>query len=369
MKLTQQHKNILKLVGVFVGSLAAIFAFVGTARYIAPLLIALVFYYLSKPLSNFLKQKLKTGGKVAAAVTTVLILVIVVVAAVLVVLRVINEAQQMIVWFSANSGQISKNFTDTFQMLEDKLDLLHPKVSETLTAAMNSLISRVSTMFSSMASRTVSFFVALPRMIVFVIATAVCTFMVIKDRDRIYAFFSRNLPAAFMKNFESMKKDLFIALFGYIKAQLIMCSITFIELMVAFTILNVRYKLLLAVVIAIIDALPLFGCGLFLIPWTIYSFGVGDIRLGIGIGILYICTLSIRQMIEPRVLGNNIGVYPLLTLLSMYAGLQVWGVVGLFLGPLTVIILKGVMEFPLRGRSLTQFVQQNGRPDQTEDSA
>ena len=105
-----------------------------------------------------------------------------------------------------------------------------------------------------------------------------------------------------------------------------------------------KYALLIAIGIAIIDVLPVLGTGTVLIPWGVILILTGSVGRGIAILALYLIVTVIRQILEPKIIGEYIGLYPLITLISMYAGLQAFGIVGMFLFPITVIILKNLNE-------------------------
>ena len=96
---------------------------------------------------------------------------------------------------------------------------------------------------------------------------------------------------------------------------------------------------ILAIVIAIVDVLPILGTGTVLIPWAIFAFVSSDIRLGIGLLVLYGVTLVVRQLVEPKIVGSTLGIHPLLTLASVYIGLELLGFIGIFAGPLVALFI------------------------------
>ena len=100
--------------------------------------------------------------------------------------------------------------------------------------------------------------------------------------------------------------------------------------------------MILAIVIAIIDALPILGTGTVLIPWGLILIIIGNYPLGLGILGLYLFILIVRQLIEPKIVATQIGVYPLLTLIAMYTGVKLIGLFGVIVGPIVLIILKNV---------------------------
>lgn len=131
---------------------------------------------------------------------------------------------------------------------------------------------------------------------------------------------------------------------GYFKAQFILMLITFIILLVGLNMLDVKFSILVALVIASVDILPAIGSGIIMIPWSILSFILGSNEIGMGIAILYVILLVSRQFIEPIVLGKNIGVRPLYTFLSTIAGSIIFGPIGILLGPLIAVVITSIFR-------------------------
>jgi len=126
-------------------------------------------------------------------------------------------------------------------------------------------------------------------------------------------------------------------------------TICFFELLISFNILsflkfNLPYPLIFSIIICIIDALPILGAGAVLLPWSLISFATGDIKLGLALLGIYFLVLSVRQMLEPKLISQNLGVHPLVTLISMYSGFKFFGVIGFLIGPVVMIILKNVFS-------------------------
>ena len=130
----------------------------------------------------------------------------------------------------------------------------------------------------------------------------------------------------------------------YLKAYLLLFALTFGELLVGFLALGVRYVFLLALVTALLDALPVVGVGAVLIPFSILSFAGGDTFRGVGLLILYILMTVVRQIAEPHLVGKSLGLHPLLMLFSFYVGLKLFGVAGIFIGPVLAVAVKGFFE-------------------------
>ena len=134
--------------------------------------------------------------------------------------------------------------------------------------------------------------------------------------------------------------DLKKALFGFIKAQLTLISITAVIILIGLLILRVDYAITIALVAGIVDIIPYLGTGVVFVPWIIYVAIGGDMGLAIGLGVLYIVVLVQRQIMEPKILSSNIGLDPLATLIALFVGFKLIGFLGLIVGPVTLVIIS-----------------------------
>ena len=140
-------------------------------------------------------------------------------------------------------------------------------------------------------------------------------------------------------------KKLFVTnILKMLRGYIIIMFITFMELFLGLYLLGVEYAVVLAVIIAILDILPVIGTGAVLIPWGIISLLMGNIVLGIGLICMYFAILIIRNIIEPRIIGQQVGLPPIVTLIAMYVGLKTFGVIGMMLFPVVTIILVKLQD-------------------------
>ncbi|MDO4740006.1 MAG: sporulation integral membrane protein YtvI, partial [Eubacteriales bacterium] len=241
----------------------------------------------------------------------------------------------------------------------DELELL----VHNLRDAVLSLINRVSRGVWNTA-------VSAPQMFIGFMMMFFSTFFFLRDRDRIVGFFEHQIPTKWIDFFRRARKELSVSLFAYIRAILILASITFVELLIGLTILRLPYAILIAFLCAVLDALPAIGTGWVLTPWSIVCFVMGNYRLGIGLLVLYLITWLVRQLLEARVVGGQVGIHPLLLLFSMYLGMQLFGILGLLVGPLMAIVLRSFLRIYFSGRSLKQVLYEGMdelKPAQDED--
>src|SRR5699024_11213497 len=141
-----------------------------------------------------------------------------------------------------------------------------------------------------------------------------------------------------------MNKRLSTVFFGFIKAQFLISIIIFIASFIGLLFITPDMALLMSLIIWAIDLIPIIGSIIILGPWAIYMFLVGKIAMGVKLSILAILLLIIRRMIEPKFMGTYIGLSPLATLISMFIGLKLIGFLGLFIGPLVIIMITSAKE-------------------------
>jgi sporulation integral membrane protein YtvI len=155
---------------------------------------------------------------------------------------------------------------------------------------------------------------------------------------------ANNTPQTFKKAFFFLKENVFIGILGYIKAQMKMVSITFIVILIALFIFGVDNAFSIALLAGVFDLLPLLGVSTVFIPWIIYLFAVGQSTLAIELSILLAVVIIVRQILEPKITGDSLGVSAFTMLSAMIISLSIFGVSGLILSPILIILLKALHE-------------------------
>ena len=189
--------------------------------------------------------------------------------------------------------------------------------------------------------------VSLPQVLIFIVISLAASYFMSRDRSKISGFIYKQIPSSWGSRLRFVKEDMILALLGFLKAQLILMTITFFELLIGYLILDVKYAFFFALFTAIVDILPVLGTGTILIPAGIFYLISGNIAKGLGFLILYLVITAIRQSIEPRIVGKSLGLHPLVTLMSMYIGLRLFGVMGIFLGPIVVIVINTLQKIKI----------------------
>ena len=156
-----------------------------------------------------------------------------------------------------------------------------------------------------------------------------------------------HMPQKWVRKLGKHIREITFCLVGYLKAEAILILISFIISVIGLYLLKVigmdiQYPLLIALAIGFVDALPILGSGTVMVPWAIISALNGDLKLGISIIVLWIIMSVVRQFLEPKIVSGKIGIHPIFTLIAMYTGFKLIGVMGMLVGPIVLIILKSI---------------------------
>lgn len=180
--------------------------------------------------------------------------------------------------------------------------------------------------------------IEIPAFIIRLVITIISTFFFIIDYDKITTVLIKLIP----KNRQNTVVDLITyyksTILIYLKSYTLLFLLTYVELTIGFWILKIPYAPLIALLIAVFDILPILGVGGILLPWSVILFVMKDIPMGIGILVLYLIITFIRNVAEPKLVGKQIGLHPLATLIFMYLGLKLLGFLGMFLFPVTLAV-------------------------------
>lgn len=317
--------------------------------FLFPFTLALFFSILTQPFSNFLQKKLKFSQKIATIISIVLFLIIFLSFISLSSLRLSSEIYKL----SQNLNKYSENaktlWNDSIDKAYEVLGYFPDGFNNQIKSSINGFISLGTSKFGTFINGFINFITSIPTIILYICITILSTFFISLDKREILAFLEQQFPESWLRKLYNIKREMFNVLGSYIKAQLILMTICFFELLISFNLLaflkfNLPYPLIFSLVICIIDALPILGAGAILLPWSLFSFVMGDIKMGLALLAIYFLVLSVRQMLEPKLISQNLGVHPLVTLISMYSGFKFFGVIGFLIGPVVMIILKNVFS-------------------------
>lgn len=231
---------------------------------------------------------------------------------------------------------VSDTISDFFSRMINNFDL-----SE-LGIDMNSITSGLTTGVSGIFGVVRN----IPSILIGIVIGIIAWIFFTKDYDYIVNFIKLQLPEGKKNILSEMKQIFSTTVLKMVRAYALIMFITFCELFLGLSILNWtgimhnNYIFMIAIAIAVFDILPVAGSGGILIPWSIISLVLGDYSKAIGLIVIYVVISVIRQYIEPKIVGSSLGVHPIVTLAGLYFGLKLFGFLGMFIVPITVMTLK-----------------------------
>jgi sporulation integral membrane protein YtvI len=316
-----------------------------------PFVLALLFAMLMEPLVRRFRHlfaKIRIGNRLATIMGMAIVFGLLGWAIRAITGRLLQELVQLarILSMSSTWQSLSSQITGWITSLNNQyaeilpIDLT-PIINDAMTEVKNILMPLANAILRGALTTATS----VPAIILSVVLTIMGTYYLSSDRERIFAYFHKTFPAEMVRKSVLLKRDIFKALFGQIRAQLLVSLMITVVVMLGLMLQQEPYWLLLGFLIGLADALPVLGAGLFLIPWSIVGFVMGNTATGIGMALLYLAVVVVRQIAEPRIVGKSLGLYPLATMMAMFAGLQITGnVLGLLLGPILLNLLKVVLR-------------------------
>nr|WP_245301456.1 sporulation integral membrane protein YtvI [Virgibacillus natechei] len=321
-----------------------------------PFLIAAMFAFLINPIIRLLEKHAHFPRPIAVLTSILLLIGIVGGFVTILVKKTIDGIHYLSDYIPSQIEQISSNVQSYFNQyifpLWDQgiglLDNIEPSQRQALQEGIQIIGSNVAATlgnFGQGIANGISAFVgALPITFTVIIFSMLAVYFISKDSKGYAAMYKDKLPLTFRKKTMHVLLDLKVKVFGFLKSQIILMTLTAIISLIGLLILQVDQAITIAVILGIIDLIPYFGPGLILIPWSIYSFFTGDIFLGFGLLILYASTVTARQIAEPKVLSSSLKLNPLAILVSLFAGLQLFGLIGLVIGPIILVLFISLYD-------------------------
>ena len=213
--------------------------------------------------------------------------------------------------------------------------------------ASKEILLKVSKWLTNFLTKLIDIVTSIPTIAIYMVITILSLYFICTDRIYILDFMEHHMPKRWVKKIGVHIREITKSLGGYLKAEIILILVSFIISVIGLYIfkfigMNVKYPLLIALAIGFVDALPILGSGSVMVPWSIILAINGDIQLGIAVLILWIVMSLVRQFLEPKIVSGKIGIHPIFTLIAMYTGFKVIGVMGMLVGPIVLIILKSI---------------------------
>ena len=359
MKDKEIYKRIL--VNFLVTSVAVVLCilFLGDLlRFFLPFVIGFIIAAIANPMVRFLEKKMKVKRKYGSAIIIVLVLVAVVGVIYLIGYILVRELVDLI----ANLPKIMTEAQNLLDELSDKFYGIYEKLPEGIQNGVGSVgnsleswLDKAITDFEmpsiSAAGDYVGSFI---EGILIGIITILAAYFFIADRDRLVDGIKKIVPNSFQEYYGLVMNNIKSAIGGYFKAQFKIMLIIIVILFVGFGALRVKYAFLLALLTAFLDLLPVFGTGTIIGPWVVMDIITGNYIEAIVLTVLYLVCQFTKQLLQPKMVGDSIGLNPLLTLFFMFVGYRFGGILGMIIGiPVGMILVNfyriGIFDRLIRG--------------------
>lgn len=330
-------------------SLIATVLFVGIGWkllwFFMPFVIGWFIAFIVNPVVCLLEKKLKIVKKFGSAIIIIAVLAAVIGLLYMGVSKLMQELGSLIenfpqIYDEMETGfrEIGKSFQGIYQLLPEEVQKGWSTMIFNLDSTMGELIGRISEPTVEAAGNVAK---SIPSALVSTIVMIVSAYFFVAQRDEVIIWSKKITPRPIQERMTLVIQNLKFAVGGYFKAQLKIMVVVGAILLVGFGILKVHYAGLLAILIAMVDFLPFFGTGTVLLPWAVYKLLVGNYKMAIILLVLYGVTQLVRQLIQPKLVGDGVGLNPLLTLVLLYIGYKIGSILGMiFAVPIGMIIIN-----------------------------
>ena len=322
-----------------------------------PFVVGYIISAIANPPVRFLEKHLKIVRKHSSAIIIIGVLAVVILLLYLAVVKIGEEVVHLI----NNLPEIYESLSVEFAAIGDNLQVFVARLPEDMQTSIADVTSDLSSYISDLvhAAGAPTFEAAgnfaknVPGTLIAIIMCILSAYFFTADRDKIATGLKEHMPGGVLDRVLFVIGDLKRVVGGYFKAQLKIMVVVYVILVIGLLILKVDYALLVGFLIAFLDMLPFFGTGTVLGPWAIIKLLSGDYKMAIALIVLYAVTQIVRQVIQPKIVGDSIGMNPLATLFFMYIGYKLSGVIGMIVAvPVGMIIINlykaGVFDNQIR---------------------
>ncbi|MGM0437460.1 MAG: sporulation integral membrane protein YtvI [Bacillota bacterium] len=341
-------KKYLILIGLLIIS---IFIFKYILIYLTPFILAVVFASLIDPIVNWLEKNtfLNRGFSVIVVLAlSVAIIITFILFGISQSYLELNRALKNLPdystlnnrfqWFFQENNQIT-NIIEELEISQPIKNILSSNLEMIYESIKNGLISFINTILSYLSK--------LPMFFTILFLSFIATFFISRDKQKLNKYFLNIFPEKWKGQAEKVRIELINSAIGFIRAQLILISITGIISFIGLVIIGSQYSLVMAISAALLDLIPIIGPALMFYPMIIYNIILGNIGRAIGLFILHTLIAGVRSGSEGKIVGESLGVYPLSTMIALYAGFRIMGLIGFIIGPGVLILLKAIIQADL----------------------
>ena len=343
-------KALANLILYLVGFLAVIFLVPKVLAFFLPFVIGLIISAIANPTVKFFEEKIKFKRKAMSAIMIVLIIALIIFVGYLLIAFLIEEGmglaeslpEKWVIW-EKNLENFGKSFSRSISNLPDNVQDWFANIGNTIEGALASFVANLGsdTSTSSLVSNISSGLGSVANVLIGVIMCVLSAYFFTAEHNSLVTKAEKYLPESAYSKCKAAYRGLKNAIGGYFKAQLKIELIVYVITVIGLLILKIDFSFIIALGIAVLDFLPFFGAGAIMVPWGIILFVNGEYFLAVGMFITWGVGQLVRQLVQPKIVGDNVGVAPLPTLILLFVGYKVMGVFGMVIAvPIAMIFIS-----------------------------
>lgn len=312
---------------------------------IAPFVAAFIIAYILRGPSKFCSKKLRIPYKLVAFFFVLLFYCTIGTFIALIGIKLFSSFTDLVLRLPAiYTAEMEPYLFSLYRQIENEIYQMDPALISIINEYFNHFIQSLGNLISSLSVMAVGgisgIASSLPVFFIKLLLMVISSFFIAADFDMMAGFILRQFSGRGKVLVIEIKEYIVGILFKCIGSYAIIMSVTFIELFIGLSILGVKNPILIALVIACFDILPVLGTGGIMVPWSIITALQGHLSMALGLFVVYLIITVVRNILEPKIVGSRIGLHPVVTLASMFVGVQLFGVVGLFGFPITLSLLR-----------------------------
>lgn len=346
---TKYYIKIFSKFAILAFILLCLFGLYKLALFYMPFVIALIVASIAEPLIKFFMKKFKMKRKIASILSLLIIISIIVVIISILISNIITESTKLVEnlnMYATDAYNIGMKFLDDVQ--EGRVEIPN-KIIEMAEKSYGGFLDSAKTVIGNFFTGLLNALGTIPSAVTFTIITFLATIFICFDREYIIETCKKHIPSKWLEKIKRFAKETFSVSGNYIKAEAKLSSMCFILMFVGLLIMQfagfgVEFPILIAILIGFVDIIPIFGTGIVMVPWTLYLLISRNFPLAIGVFILWAIWTITKNLLEPKMISKEMGLHPIFTLLAMYTGLQIFGVLGLMLGPIMLLVFKNIFS-------------------------
>jgi sporulation integral membrane protein YtvI len=338
-------KILVNFVLAIIGALLLIFVLPKLIGFFMPIIIGWIVSLIANPLVRFLEKKVKLLRKHSSFIIIVTVIIAIVGIMALISALIFKEAKQLMDDLPQLTSEFGQKFDDFTKYLEERSENLPSGVHNTIDNFFTGIGNYVNNFVSSSKPISVDRVSLMAKNVaeafLYIIVTILAAYFFTAYRDELSDGLKKHLPSSIVNYWRLIYDNFKSAFGGYFKAQFKIMLVLIVIMFAGFEIMQVGYSFLFALGIAFLDFLPVFGTGLVLWPWAIIEMISGNYIRAIGLVVIYVICLIVKQVLQPKMVGDSIGLHPLATLILLFVGYKLYGVLGMMIGiPVGMVLVN-----------------------------